>query len=65
LVGSTAGAVLNSQHGSDRANTHGRATGLTIHFPQPRQLESEYATLAISQPGAAPNWGLFLSSQTH
>ena len=63
MVSSTTGSILASQHGNDRASTHGRATGLTIHFPLPGQLESEYATLAISQPGAAPNWGLFLQTQ--
>lgn len=64
LVSASGGAVLASVHGSDTAGTQARSTGLSIHFPLPGQLESEYATLAISQSGAAPNWNLFLQSQT-
>ena len=64
MVSASSGAVLASVHGTDRSNTHARATGLSIHFPGPGQLEPEYDTLAISKPGAAPNWDLFLKSQT-
>jgi len=64
MVAASNGAILASVHGTDRNNTHAHATGLSIHFPRPGQLESEYDTLAISQSGAAPNWDQFLKAQT-
>ncbi len=60
LVSTSTGGTLASVHGHDSSNTHARATGLSIHFPLPGQLESEYDTLAISKSGAAPNWDQFL-----
>lgn len=65
MVSSTSGAILVSAHGSDPPTyTQKYSTGLTIFCPTPADYDSTYAQLAISQAGAAPNWNLFISSQT-
>ena len=64
MVSTSNGAVLASVRGNDSAGTQAHSTGLSVHIPLAGQLESEYATLAISQTGAAPNWRLFLANQT-
>lgn len=62
-------ASLTGANGAIIANMHGDAgqsgsNGLAVYVPNPSAFLNAYGNLALSKPGAAPEWMAFLQGQT-